>query len=90
MIVLHEPHQPSTTTTPLGFQGQGGSRSNYQGQRRPASFEENISYLQNDMKKSSENILSNLENNQVNIGASFKNLETIQANMGASLKILEI
>ena len=42
------------------------------------------------MKKRSENKISSLENNQVNMGTSLKNLETHQANMGASLKVLDL
>ena len=33
-IVPHEPHKLSNTTTPLGFQNQGASSSNYQGNTR--------------------------------------------------------
>ena len=63
-------NQLSTTTTRPGFQGKGDSSSNYQGQRRLSSFEENILYLLNDIKKICENIISNLENNQLNMDHS--------------------
>ena len=61
---------------PPGFQGQGASSSNYQGQRRQPSFEESVLHLLNDMKKNNDNKIANLEKNQVNMGASLNNLET--------------
>ena len=75
-IVPHVPHHLSVSNTPPGFQGQGASSSNYQGQRRPSFFEENILYLLNDMKKNNDNRITNLETTQENMGAFLKNLET--------------
>ena len=39
-IVPHEPHQLSNTMAPLGFQNQGASSSNYQGNTRQPRFNE--------------------------------------------------
>ena len=70
------PHQLSISNAPPSFQGQGSSRSNNQGQRRPSFFEENIWYILNYMKKSNDSRIANLEMTQVNMGVSLKNLET--------------
>ena len=72
----HVPHQLCVSNLPLGFQGQGASSSNNQGQRRPSFFENNILYLLNDMKKSNDSQMASLETTQVNMGASLKNLKT--------------
>ena len=50
-IVPHEPHQLSNTMAPLGFQNQGASSSNYQGNTRQSGFNELLLVI-NDMKKS--------------------------------------
>ena len=52
-IVPHEPHQLSNTTTPPGFQNQGPSSSNYQGNIRQLGFNELLLVI-NDMKKSTD------------------------------------
>ena len=75
-IVPYMPHQLSFSNPPPGFQGQGASSLNNQGQRRPSFFEENILYLLSDMKKSNDNRIASLERNQENIGASLTILET--------------
>ena len=50
--------------------------SNYEEQRRQPSFEDQTLALLDDIKKSNEIRLSNLEANQVNKNSTLKNLET--------------
>ena len=69
-------HLLSVSNPSPGFQGQGASSSNNQGQRRPSFFEESILYLLSDMRKSNDSRIANLETTQVNMGASLKTLKT--------------
>ena len=71
---------------PPGFQGQGASNSNNQGQRRPPFFEENVLYLLNDMKKNNDSRIVNLETTQTNMGASLKIIETQMGQLAHSMK----
>ena len=52
-IVPPETHQLSTTMAPPGFQNQGGSSSNYQGNIRQLGFNELLLVI-NDMKKTTD------------------------------------
>ena len=87
-IVLHEPHQLSTTMAPLGFQNQGASCSNYQVNQRQTGVNK-LLVAMNEMRKSNESRLMQLGNNQITFGMHIKGLENIQATMGACMKILE-
>ena len=53
VIVPHEPHQLRNTMAPLGFQNQGASSSNFQGNTRHPRFNELLLVI-NDMKKSTD------------------------------------
>ena len=61
-IVLHEPHQVSTTMSPSGFQNQGASSLNFQGNTRQTRVNE-LLVAMNEMRKSNELRLTQLENN---------------------------
>ena len=87
-IVPHEPHQLSNTTTPPGFQNQGASSSNYQGNTRQTGFNELLLVI-NDMKKSTDTRITQLENGQAMMGNVIKSLEGIQNTMGTCMKNLE-
>ena len=52
-IVPHEPHQLSQTMAPPGFQNQGASSSNYQGNKMQPGFHELLLVI-NDMKESND------------------------------------
>ena len=80
-IVPHEPHQLSNTRAPPGFQNQGASSSNYQGNTRQPGFNE-ILLMINDMKKSTDTRITQLENGQVVMGNVMKNMESIQSTLG--------
>ena len=73
---------------PPGFQSQGASSSNYQSNTKLAEFNE-LLLVMNEMKRSNEAQLSQLENNQVTFGMNIKSLEGIQATMGTCMKNLE-
>ena len=61
-IVLHEPHQASTTMTPSGFQNQGALSSNFQGNTRQTGVNELLVEM-NEMRNNNESCLMQLENN---------------------------
>ena len=61
VIVPHEPHQLSNTMAPLGFQNQGGSSSNYQGNTRQSGFIELLLVI-NYMQKSTNTRITLHEN----------------------------
>ena len=73
--VQQPPQQYSFHNAPPGFQGQGATSSNYQGQKRQPDFEENALTLLNDMKKNNDDRSVNLEKEQVHIKSSLKTLE---------------
>ena len=73
---------------PLGFQNRGDSSSNYQGNTRQPGFHELLLVI-NDMKKSNDNRITQLENGQANMGIVMKNLENIQSTMGVCMINLE-
>ena len=52
-IVPYEPHQLSNNMAPPGFQNQGASSSNFQGNTRQLEFNELLLVI-NDMKKSTD------------------------------------
>ena len=56
-IVPHEPYQLSTTMAPPGFQNQGASSSNYQGNTRKLGVNE-LLVAMNEMRKSNESRLT--------------------------------
>ena len=58
------------------FQSQEGLSSNYEEQKRQSSFEDQTLALLDEIKKSNEMRLSNLEVNQANTNATLRNLET--------------
>ena len=84
----HEPHQISTTMAPSRFQNQGASSSNYQVNKRQVRVNESLLAM-NEMKKSNEPRLTQLENNQVTFAMHVKSLENIQATMGTCMKNLK-
>ena len=73
---------------PLGFQNHRASSSNYQGNERQPSFHE-LLLLINDMKKSNETRITQLENGQANMGSLMKNLENIQSTIGTIMRNME-
>ena len=73
-IVPHEPHQLSTSTP--GFHNQGASSSNYQGNTRKPGFNELLLVI-SDMKKSTNDRITQLENGQAVMGNLMKNMEII-------------
>ena len=73
-IVPHEPHQLSTTMEPPRFQNQGASSSNYQGNTRKNGVNE-LLVAMNEMRKTNESRLMQLENNQLTFGMHIKGLE---------------
>ena len=77
-IVPHEPHQLSTTMAPPGFQNQGASSSNYQGNTRQSGFNELLLVI-NDVKKTIDTRITQLENGKVVMANLMKNMESIQA-----------
>ena len=83
-IVPHEPHQLSNTTTPSGFQNQGASSSYYQGNTRQLGFNE-LLLLINDMKKSTNTIITQIETGQAMMGNVMKSMEGIQNTMGTCI-----
>ena len=85
-IVPHEP-QLSTTMAHLGFQNQGASSSNYQGNTRQTGVNE-LLLAMNEIKKSNKLRLTQLENNQLTFGMHIKSLENIQATIGTCMKNL--
>ena len=87
-IVPYEPHQLSNTTAPPGFQNQGASSSNYQGNKRQSGFNELLLMI-NDMKKSTDTSITQLENGQAGMGNVLKSIEGIQNTMGTCMKNLE-
>ena len=88
-IVPHEPHQLSTTMASPGFQNQGALSSNFQGNTMQLGFHELLLVI-NDMKKSNDTRIAQIENNQITLGMSMKGLENIQATMGTCMKIWSI
>ena len=87
-IVPHEPHQLRTTMAPLIFQNQGALSSNFQGNTRQSGFHELLLTI-NDMKKSNDTIVIQLENGQDNMSIVMKSLENIQVTMGIYVRNLE-
>ena len=87
-IVPHEPHQLSNTVAPLSFQSQGASSSNYQGNMRQSGFNE-LFLVINDMKKSTNTRITQLENGQPAMGNVMTSMESIQSTMGTCMKNLE-
>ena len=87
-IFPHEPHQLSNTTTPQGFQIQGASSSNFQGNIRQSRFNKLLLVI-NDMRKSTDTRITQLENNQSVIGNVIKSMENIQATMGTCMKNMD-
>ena len=87
-IVPHELYQLSNTMTPPGFYNQGASSSNYQGNTRQLGFNE-LMLIINDMKKSTDTRITQLENGQVVMGNVMKSMEGIQNTMGTCMKNLE-
>ena len=78
----------SSHNAPQGFQGQGASSSNYQGQKRQHSFEESVITLLNDMKRNHDvqgSKIVNLDKEQVNIKASLKTLENQMGQLALSV-----
>ena len=73
---------------PLGFQNLGVLTSNYQGHTRQTGFKELLLVI-NDMKKSNDTQITQLENGQANIGSSMKNLVNIQSTMGTCMRNTE-
>ena len=72
-IVSHEPHQLSTTMAPPGFQNQKASSSNYLGNTRKTGANE-ILVAMNEIRKSKESRITQLENNQLTFGMHNKSL----------------
>ena len=73
---------------PPGFQNQGASSSNYQGNTRRARVNE-LLLAMNEMKSSNEACLTQFEKNQVTFGMNIKGLENIQVTMVTCMKNLE-
>ena len=73
---------------PLGFQNQRASISNYHGNTRKTGVNELLMEM-NEMRKSNESHLTQLENNQLTFRMHIKGLENIQATMGTYMKNLE-
>ena len=88
MIIPHEPHHLSTTMAPPGFQNQGSSSLNYQGNTRKTAINELLIEM-NEMRKYNESHITHLENNQLTFGTHIKRLENIQATMETCMKNLE-
>ena len=87
-IIPREPYQLSNTTTPPGFQNQRALSSNYQDNTRQSRFNE-LMLVINDMKKSTDTRITQLENGQVVMGNVMKSVEGIQNTMGTFMKNLE-
>ena len=83
-IISHEPY----TMAPPRFQNQGALSSNYQGNTRKIEVNE-LLVAMNEMRKSNESCLTQLENNQLTFGMHIEGLENIQATMGTCMKNLE-
>ena len=88
VMVPHEPHQLSNTTTPPGFQNQGASSSSYQGNTRQLGLNELLLVI-NDMKKSTDTRIPQLKNGQAVTGNVMKSMEGIQNTLGTCIKNLE-
>ena len=73
---------------PLDFQNQRALSSNYQGNARKPGFNELLLMI-NDLKKTNDTRITQLENGQVMMGNLMKGLESIQATMGTCMKNLE-
>ena len=73
---------------PLDFQNQRALISNYQGNARQLGFNEFLLVI-NDLKKTNDTRITQLENGQVTMGNLMKGLESIQATMGTCMKNLE-
>ena len=70
------------------FQNQGASSSNYQGNERQTRVNK-LLVAMNEMRKSNESCLTQLENNQLAFGMHIKRLENIQVTMGTCMKNLK-
>ena len=73
---------------PPCFQNQGASSSNYQGNKRKLGFNE-ILLVINDMKKTNDTRINQLENAQVAMGSLMKNMENIHSTMGSCMRNME-
>ena len=73
---------------PPGFQNQGASSFNYQGNTRQPRINELLLVI-NDMKKTTDTRITQLENGQAVMGDLMKNMESIQVTMGTCTKNLE-
>ena len=73
---------------PLDFQNHGALSCNYLGNARQPDFHE-ILLVINDMKKSNDTRITQLENGQANMITSIKNLEKIQSTMGTCVRNME-
>ena len=73
---------------PPGFQNQGASSSNYQGNTRKTRVNELLVEI-NEMRKRNESRLTQLEKNQLTFGMHIKSLENIQSTMGMCMKNME-
>ena len=73
---------------PPRFQNQGALSSNYQGNTRQPEFNELLLMI-NDMKKSTDTRITQLEHGQVVMGNVMKNMESIQSTMGKCMKNME-
>ena len=87
-IVPHEPYQLINTMAAPGFQNQGALSSNYQRNTRQPKFNELLLMI-NDMKKSTDTRITQLEHGQVVMGNVMKNMESIQSTMGTCMKNME-
>ena len=70
------------------FQNHGASSFNYQGNARQPDFHELLLVI-NDMKKSNDTRITQLENDQAHISSSMKNMENIQSTMGTYVGNME-
>ena len=61
---------------PPGFQNEGVSSSTYQGNTRQLGFNELLLVI-NDMKKTTDTRITQLENGEVTMGTLMKNMENI-------------
>ena len=74
---------------PPDFQNHGALGSNYQGNARQPGFHELLLVI-NDMKKSNDTRITQLDNGQAHMGSSIKNLDNIQSTMGTCMRNMEI
>ena len=73
---------------PPGFQNQGASGYNFQGNTRQSGFNE-LFLVINDMKKSTNTRITQLENGPIMMGNVMKSMEGIQSTMGTCMKSMK-